>query len=145
VRVDAVTRGARHGLPRRWVERVGRAALRAVGFSGAVTLDVALVDDATIAAVNRRFLRHRGPTDVITFPAAAGDGPGALGEVVISVDRARAQARRAGWRMRDEIVLLLVHGILHLAGYDDRTPRAARRMREAEARAAASVRRLARR
>jgi probable rRNA maturation factor len=144
VRVHVVTRGARHSLPRRWVERVGRAALRAAGFSGGVELEVALVDDATIASVNRRFLRHRGPTDVIAFPAAPADARPTLGEVVLSVDRARAQARRAGWLLRDEIILLLVHGVLHLAGHDDRTPKTARRMWAAQQRAVEAVRRAGR-
>ncbi len=51
-----------------------------------------------------------------------------LGDVVISYARARVQARAAGWRIADELELLAVHGILHLLGYDDRSPRARKRM-----------------
>lgn len=123
--------------------RVARDALRAAGFGRAAELEVALVDDATIAAANRRFLGHRGPTDVLTFPAGAAGGRGVLGEVVISVDRARAQARQAGWRLRDEVALLVVHGVLHLAGYDDRTRAGARRMGAVQARVLGRLRRRA--
>ncbi|MDQ7858989.1 MAG: rRNA maturation RNase YbeY [Armatimonadota bacterium] len=141
MRVHVVTRRARHGLPHRWVARVARVALRAAGFGRAAELEVALVDDVTIATANRRFLGHRGPTDVLTFPAGGARAGGLLGEVVVSVDRARAQAREAGWRLRDEVALLVVHGVLHLAGYDDRTRAGARRMRVAQARILEHLRR----
>jgi len=91
-------------------------------------VEVALVGDATIARLNRRYLRHRGPTDVLTFPAAPGRGGRVLGEVVISIPRARAQARRFRQPVRREVARLLAHGVLHLRGYDDRTPAAAARM-----------------
>lgn len=93
---------------------------------------MALVDDATIARLNRRHLGHRGATDVITFPAAPAPGGRVMGEVVISVERAREQARRAGWPVRREVALLVVHGVLHLRGYDDLTPAGAARMRARE-------------
>lgn len=124
-----MTRGVRHAIPARWLAAVGRAAMRAAGCPRRARLEVALVDDATIARLSRRYLRHRGPTDVITFAAGPRSEDGVLGEVVISVDRARAQARRYGQSLRAEIALLLVHGILHLRGYDDRTPGAAAAMR----------------
>jgi probable rRNA maturation factor len=103
-----------------WLRRIAAAAMRLAGCSRGAVLEVALVDDATIARLNRRFLRHRGPTDVITFPSGDAD---TLGEVVISVDRARVQARRYGHALRPEVALLLVHGILHLRGFDDYRPR----------------------
>jgi probable rRNA maturation factor len=95
---------------------------------GRAAIDVALVDDAVIARLNWRFLRHRGPTDVITFPAGDRSEEGVLGEIVISVDRAREQARRHGHPVRQEVALLIVHGILHLRGYDDRTSIGAAKM-----------------
>lgn len=106
--------------------------MRAIGAPADAELEVVLTDDTTIARLNRRFLRHRGPTDVITFPADGAEGDRVLGEVVISVDRARAQARRAGWPLRREVALLLAHGVLHLGGFDDRAPRAAAEMRARE-------------
>ena len=66
-------------------------------------------------------------------PSAARD-LGYLGDVVVSYEQARKQARAAGWRVADELELLTVHGLLHLLGYDDLTPRARKRMwkRQAE-------------
>ena len=93
-------------------------------------IDVALVGDTVMARLNWRFLRHRGATDVITFPAGTGSKDGVLGEIVISVDHARRQARRYGHSVRREVALLLVHGILHLRGHDDRTPRGAAGMHQ---------------
>ncbi|MDR7521076.1 MAG: rRNA maturation RNase YbeY [Armatimonadota bacterium] len=138
MRVHVATRGLRAPVPRRLLEAAGRAALRAIGAPADAELEVALVDDATMARLHRRFLGARGSTDVMTFP---GDG-GAdriLGEVVISVGRARVQAREAGWAVRREVTLLLVHGVLHLGGYDDHTPAQAARMRAAERRILAQI------
>jgi rRNA maturation RNase YbeY len=106
--------------------------MRAAGCPRSAELEVALVDNATIARLNRRFLDHRGPTDVITFPSGPAPGERAMGEIVISVEQAREQARHAGWPVRREVALLLVHGILHLKGYDDLAPAAAARMRVRE-------------
>jgi probable rRNA maturation factor len=106
--------------------------MRAVGARRDAELEVALTSDAAIARVNRAFLGRRGPTDVLTFPVEPLRGERVMGEIVISVERARAQARRAGWSVRQEVALLLVHGVLHLGGYDDRSARAAARMRRME-------------
>jgi probable rRNA maturation factor len=130
--VHIVSQGVRHAIPRRWLMRAAVAAMRAVGARRDAELEVALTDDATIARLNRRFLGHRGPTDVLTFPGDERSGERVMGEIVISVERARAQARRVGWPVRQEAALLLVHGVLHLSGFDDRSARAAARMRRME-------------
>jgi len=91
-------------------------------------IEVALVDDATIARLNRRFLGHRGPTDVLTFPADRKRRTHVLGEIVISIPRAREQARRLRHGVRREVALLLAHGVLHLRGHRDDTSRSAARM-----------------
>ena len=89
-----------------------------------------LVDDAAIAALNRTYRGIGSPTDVLAFPMA--EGPFAqlatdcLGDVVISVETAVRQAR--GGDLEAECALLLVHGILHLVGYDHGTVRERRRM-----------------
>lgn len=102
--------------------------MRAVGCPPRAEIEVALVDDATIARLNRRYLGHIGPTDVLTFPNGRDRGTRVLGEVVISIPRARAQARRLHHSVRREVALLLAHGVLHLRGYRDDTPRRAARM-----------------
>ena len=82
-------------------------------------LSVAFVTDDEIARLNERFLGHSGPTDVLTFQH---------GEIVISTDRAVGQARRFRTLLHEELALYLVHGLLHLAGYDDGKPAARRLM-----------------
>lgn len=116
----------RSGIAARRLRQVAGHVLRTqhCGLRAAVSL--ALVSDAAIRKLNRRFLGIDQPTDVLSFPAGT-DGPQAqgagaryLGDVVISVDRARVQARAVGHAVRTEIALLAVHGLLHLLGYDDR-------------------------
>jgi probable rRNA maturation factor len=91
---------------------------------------VVLVDDDHIAALNRTYRDVIGPTDVLAFPMAEGRfgklTPDCLGDVVISAETALRQAR--GGDLRAEFALLLVHGILHLLGYDHGTPRQRERM-----------------
>ena len=132
MQVHLATHGTRHSVPSVLLKRTALEAMRAIGCSRDAELDVALVSDATIARLNRRFLHHVGPTDVLTFPGRTGPDDLTIGEVVISMDRARTQAREAKWLVRREVALLLVHGVLHLGGFDDHTPRAALRMRALE-------------
>ncbi|HEY5240745.1 MAG TPA: rRNA maturation RNase YbeY [Polyangiaceae bacterium] len=102
-------------------------------------LSLAFMTDAELARLHGQFLGDPTPTDVITF---GGDTSGATaGEVCISVDAAVRQVGRAQARLSDEITLYVVHGWLHLAGYDDLRPQAKRAMRRAEARALALLRR----
>jgi probable rRNA maturation factor len=120
-----------------------------------VELSVALVDDATIHALNRRYRRKDKPTDVLAFPLeeppraqAPGRGrrlePAAgslLGDVILSMDTARRQARRHRRTLLGELTMLLAHGLLHLLGHDHQTDAEEREMtaltRELEAAAAA--------
>lgn len=144
MRVHIVAAGVRHSIPLSLLREAALSAMRATRCPRGAEIEVALVDDAMISRLNRRFLGHRGPTDVLAFPgepapAAARTSPGetasrgpVLGEIVISVERARAQARDAGWPVRREVVLLLVHGLLHLRGYDDHAARDAGVMRARE-------------
>jgi len=97
---------------------------------------VLFVDNPVIQALNRRYRRRNRPTDVLAFALAEPDEirrPGvALGDVVISLPTARRQAEERGHPPEDEVVLLLIHGTLHLLGYDDEEPAAAERMRAKE-------------
>jgi probable rRNA maturation factor len=91
---------------------------------------VALISDRRMTQLHRRFLGQTGPTDVITFEH---------GEIFISVETARRNARRFGNSFRQELELYIVHGLLHLCGFDDSNERAARKMRLAESRVISSV------
>jgi len=87
-----------------------------------------IVDDPAIREMNRKYLGRDHVTDVIAFP---GDGE-LLGEIACSVDTASRQARARGVPLIDELRLLAVHGLLHLAGYDDLSLPKWRRMKTAE-------------
>jgi len=83
------------------------------------SISLALVDNATIHAINRRHLDHDWPTDVITFPLSDPDDPILAGELVVSTEMAVVTAQRAGLDPWAELALYVVHGLLHLCGYDD--------------------------
>jgi probable rRNA maturation factor len=92
----------------RWLESVAPARAR-----GVVT--VAVVPDARVRALNRRYRGKDAPTDVLSFPAQE---PGELGDVVIAAGVAGRQARTAGHSLAVELRVLALHGLLHLLGYD---------------------------
>ncbi len=102
-------------------------------------VSVALVDDKTMAGLNRRYLGRRGPTDVLAFPFDQGPAGKDLGEIVISVETARKVARRRKKSIKQEIYLYAVHGLLHLLGFDHKTPREAKEMRKKEIEALANL------
>jgi len=85
-------------------------------------LSILLVDDSEIEELNRKYLNREGPTNVIAFPMQEGDfahiSPQLLGDVVVSVDTARKEAETGGIHVDERLLELLVHGILHLVGYD---------------------------
>ena len=94
-------------------------------------ISLALVDDATIHEVNRQYLGHDYPTDVISFVLDHTDGR-LEGEVIVSADTAAATAARLGWPPENEVLLYVVHGALHLVGHDDQDPASLAAMRNAE-------------
>ena len=101
-------------------------------------LSIALVDDATIADLNSRYRDESGATDVLSFSLVEGEdkdlGGKLLGDVVISVETAARQARRAHRGLDAEVARLLIHGTLHLLGHDHATDDEARTMRAEERR-----------
>jgi len=94
-----------------------------------LTLSIVLVSDRQMAALNLQYHHVAGPTDILTFDYGEGQG-----ELIISVDHAVSQARRYRSTPARELDLYVIHGLLHLRGYDDRTPAQRRRMRAAERR-----------
>jgi probable rRNA maturation factor len=115
----------------RRLSRLARIALESLGLAG-VECGVLLVDDRRMACLNGRYRGQPRPTDVLAFGMRegrfgrmAGD---LLGDVVISLDTAVRQARARQARLDAEVGWLLLHGLLHLAGYDHRTAAQRRRM-----------------
>jgi probable rRNA maturation factor len=113
-----------HRVPIR-ASRLARAVARALSALGRPggTVDVAIVDDAEIRRMNTQYRGIGRRTDVLAFPLEAPDVAGQLlGQIVVSADTARRQARRLGVPLALELDLLVTHGTLHLVGYDDRDP-----------------------
>ena len=116
--VDIALSGVRVPVSRARLADVARATLRAEGVRDAL-VSITFVDVREIARLNREHLDHRGPTDVISFGftrAAAADA--VVGDIYIAPTVARAQARERGIAVREEIIRLVVHGILHVLGHD---------------------------
>ncbi|QDV36554.1 rRNA maturation RNase YbeY [Tautonia plasticadhaerens] len=114
------------------VRAMARRALELEGIRGG-SLSIAVVDDRAILEVNRAHLDHDWPTDVISFLFSEPGDPGDFsGEVVISAEMAASVASRCGLDPISEFALYLVHGVLHLCGYDDLTDEGRARMRERE-------------
>lgn len=127
VEIHVETKGETPNLRR--LQRLARWVLAAEGVASG-EVGVVLTDDAGIQALNRQYLAHDYPTDVLAFglqESAAGtagfirpeEGPAYIGDVVISLERAREQAATYGHDWAGEVEILLIHGLLHLLGYDD--------------------------
>jgi len=107
-----------------WLRRIAEAALHAEGMWGQVA--IVITDDEGIRELNRDFLGNDEPTDVLAFSAkeeaegfvAAPEVDDYLGDVIVSYPRAAVQAKEAGHPTQQEIALLVIHGLLHLLGYD---------------------------
>jgi probable rRNA maturation factor len=113
------------------LKTAARAVLDGEGVRAAkVTL--AFVDDAHIHRLNKQFLDHDEPTDVLTFPYSEKGSKTLEGEVVIGYEVATANAADRGHPLAAELALYAIHGCLHLCGYDDRTEGGAKEMRAKE-------------
>jgi len=115
-------RRRRHAVaPARLARAAGRA-LRAVGRPRS-RVEILVVGDGEIRRLNAAWRGVRRRTDVLAFPLEVADAPAALvGQIVISVETARRQARKGGVPLATELDLLVTHGVLHAIGYDDRDP-----------------------
>ena len=96
-------------------------------------LSVTFVTDRRIAHLNRQALGRKGPTDVIAFDVSEAGLPyDVVGDIYISIDRARVNSRAFRVNESEEILRLVVHGVLHLVGYSDQGAQAKRRMERAQ-------------
>ena len=114
-----------------------RAALEEGGRPG-LELSIVFVDDAELCRLHAELLGDPDPTDVITLDLGD-EGGGPAGELYVSVDRAREVAGELGVATERELLLYVVHGVLHLCGHDDREARDLDRMRAAEGRVLARL------
>jgi probable rRNA maturation factor len=122
----------RHSVNERQLTAAATAIVRDSEFSSAA-ISLAVVDDDTIHELNRRHLEHDWPTDVLSF-VLDDNGDHLEGEVILSADTAAAAADELGTSAAEEQLLYVIHGTLHLIGYDDKSDADAQEMRTAEAR-----------
>lgn len=131
-------------FPLRWLKGVARQALEALSFPPG-RLSLLIAGEARIRELNRRYLGREGSTDVLSFPLGGEDFPTSprhlpyLGEVVLCLPQAQRQADHYGHSLRQEMALLLIHGLLHLVGYEDATLEKRNQMRQQESRLLSQV------
>lgn len=122
-------------------QRIKQAIRQVLGEAGIVLgeISVAIVDDTRMHELNRQYLQHDYPTDVLSFVLEQDAAKKSLdGEVIVSSDYAAREAARYGWTADEELLLYVIHGCLHLIGHDDQTPEGQAAMRTAEAKHLAS-------
>jgi rRNA maturation RNase YbeY len=119
---------------KRWAGQVVRR-VKGASFAKRCELSLVLTGDARVRKMNKAYRKKDKTTDVLAFPLREGrvlksglPGSGALGDVMISVPQTLRQAKAAGKKPKEEMALLLTHGILHLLGYDHATPAQEKRM-----------------
>ena len=114
---DVASEGVRVPLSSERVAAIARSVLRAEGVRNAL-LSITFLDARAMARLNQRHLRHRGATDVISFAFDRAARSAVVGDVYICPDVARRNATTAGVGVREEIARLVVHGTLHVLGYE---------------------------
>jgi probable rRNA maturation factor len=130
IEIDFANRQSKHALDEERLVAAARVVLTEEGMRGG-NVSLAVVDDLTIHELNRRYLQHDYPTDVLSFLLQS--GPGTVhGEVIVSADTAAEASLRYGWNVADELLLYVIHGVLHLVGYDDQNSQDQRAMRDRE-------------
>ncbi|MDD3586540.1 MAG: rRNA maturation RNase YbeY [Thermoguttaceae bacterium] len=130
--VDIVNRQERIPVETERIEFVLKQILLDAGYQSG-RIEVVLVDDPTIHELNVQFLGHDYATDVLSFEMDRDDDAALLeGNVIVSTDTAADRAAEFKTTPSEELFLYMVHGTLHLVGYDDHTPEDAPAMRDAE-------------
>src|ERR1043165_5991663 len=122
-------------MPNDLLERAAQAVLQHASQAKDVDLSIVLTDNAHLHELNLNYLGVDAPTDVLSFPASETDpetGARYLGDILISIPRAQEQADAAGHPLESEVQLLIVHGMLHLLGYDHAEPDEKARMWKAQ-------------
>jgi probable rRNA maturation factor len=126
-----------------WVKKIVRQVLKAEGVAPPYEMSLAFTDSETVQQLNRDYRGVDEPTDVLAFCmlsqkeaddsfALPPDGVTRLGEVIISYPQAVEQAREQGHSPEEELALLVIHGMLHLLGYDHEEPKEEAKMRTRE-------------
>ncbi len=128
--IDITNRQSEFAVPSELFQQAVQAVFSGEGFTGG-EVGIAVVNNPEIHEFNVRFLQHDYPTDVITFPMDQDHGY-LSGEIMLSAQYAAEEARQHAWTVEEEMTLYVVHGCLHLAGYDDHEERDRLEMRRLE-------------
>ncbi len=112
-------------LIKKWIEQVAAKEKRTVG-----DLSYVFMSDEELLKINQQFLKHNTYTDIITFDYS--ENKKISGEIFISVDRVEENAKKMGTTFEDEIHRVIIHGVLHLCGYKDKTKIDSDNMRKQE-------------
>ena len=149
IRVD---NGFQGRIDKRWLRRLVKESIAAHGVDAEVELSLLITDDATVRDLNKKYRGKDKTTDVLSFALEAdkrGDAAAGfvmppeemvhLGEVIVSYPKAAEQAAERNRAVEDELALLVVHGVLHLLGYDHDKPAREREMRSLEQRVLSAV------
>jgi len=143
--IDVLIDEGLEGVEVGWLRGVAEQVLAALGMGTEVGLELVIATEERVRQLNRDYLERDEPTDVLAFSAreeAGGDSPPfvsppdgvlRLGEVIISYPQAVVQAKEYKHAVEREILILIVHGVLHLLGYKDDTPELEFTMRAREA------------
>jgi probable rRNA maturation factor len=122
-----------HKLDQLRLKQAARVVLQGAGIQSG-EISIAVVTDARMHELNRQYLQHDYPTDVMSFVLDNNAATKSLdGEIIVSSDYAAREAARYGWTNDDELLLYVIHGCLHLVGHDDTTAAGQAAMRAAEA------------
>ena len=108
-----------------WIRRTAASEGRKTG-----DISVVFCSDEALLAINRQYLQHDYLTDIITFDYSEGET--ISGDLMISIDTVRSNAELYGVSFRDELMRVIIHGILHLCGYGDKTPEEEKQMHALE-------------
>jgi probable rRNA maturation factor len=128
IRVEIANPQAAVPIDRAKMREVVRTVLEGEAVADA-KISLAFVDNMTIQTLNKRYLNHDEPTDVLSFPLSEGNLSPLAGELVIGAEVAAEQAGVRGHDTRVELALYVIHGILHLCGYSDKDPKSVAEMR----------------
>src|ERR1051326_7852141 len=119
--IEIADEQAHHKLDRSRIKKAVRLILQDAGIESAET-SIAVVSDERMHELNLQYLQHDYPTDVLSFVLDHDLARKSLdGEIIVSADYAKREAARYGWTADDELLLYVIHGTLHLVGYDDAT------------------------
>jgi probable rRNA maturation factor len=118
-------------VDRAFMRNLVRTVLDGEGVADA-EISLAFVDNPTIHRLNKRYLDHDEPTDVLSFPLSEPGAKRLAGELVVGAEVAQAQAQQRGHDVQAELALYVIHGLLHLCGHEDETAEAAAEMRRRE-------------